>query len=229
MVDNNDNKKNNIKIIIIGDQAVGKSSLLMRYCEDKFTLNMMGTAGIDFKRKIIDYRKTQINVIFYDSAGHDRFRHIVKQHYQGAKGIILTYDVTDKNSFTNVNEWMNNIKENADSNAEIILIGNKIDLIEHRVVSTEEGLELSKKYEVDLFETSAKIGENTEKAFYSIIVKILENSVLNKEIKFKDFIESENEKKSNNNLSENNNNNKINIQPNTKTNNKSSGGCFKCG
>lgn len=229
MVENNENKKNNLKIIIIGDQAVGKSSLLMRYCEDKFTLNMMGTAGIDFKRKMIEYRKTPINVIFYDSAGHDRFRHIVKQHYQGAKGIILTYDVTDKNSFTNVDDWMNNIKENADSNAEIILIGNKTDLNEHRVVSTEEGIDLGKKYDVQVFETSAKLGENTEKAFYSIIIKILENKVLNKDIKFKDDIDKEIEKKLNNQSSENNESSTVNIKNKGKANNKSSGGCFKCG
>jgi len=216
------NKKNNVRIIIIGDQAVGKSSLLMRYCEDTFTLNMMGTAGLDFKKKTIDFKDETINVLFYDSAGHDRFRHIVTQHYKGAKGIILTYDITDKNSFINVNDWMKNIKENADSNAEILLLGNKTDLSEERTVNYEEGVELSKKFSVEFYETSAKTGENTSQAFYSLIMRIFNNPLLNADI-FQQSLKTENEEKKEENP--------INLNQKSKNENKKKEGssCFKCG
>ena len=228
MVDSKDEKKNNnIKIIVIGDQAVGKSSLLMRYCEGNFTLNMMGTAGIDFKRKIIEINKTKLSITFYDSAGHDRFRHITKTHYQGSKGIVLVYDVTDKASFTNVNEWINNIKENADSNAEIILIGNKIDLDSDRIISYEDGLELAKQYGVSFIETSAKSNDGVDKAFMKIITQIIENKALNKDIVFK----SEDDNKGSENTKSISKDNVINIEKSdkqtSKTNNK--GSCFKCG
>lgn len=227
MVENTETKKaNQLKIIIIGDQAVGKSSLLMRYCDDKFSLSMMGTAGIDYKKKVFSHKNKTLNVIFYDSAGHERFRHMTKQHYQGAKGIVLAYDVTDYNSFSNVNEWMNTIKQNADSNAEIMLIGNKTDLINERKVSLDDGIELSKKYNVELFETSAKSGDNTVKAFNSIIVKILENEALNKDIKYK---EDGTKNDNNENNTENKDNNKIVINNNNGKSKPNKGGCFKCG
>lgn len=161
-----------IKLIILGDQAVGKSSLLMRYCDDKFTLNMIGTAGVDFKRKNIQHNSKQYSVLFYDAAGHERFRHITKMHYQGAQGIILAYDITEVSSFNNVFNWMQNIQENADSDAEIIFIGNKIDL-ENREVKEKDAKALSDSFKVQLFEASAKTGEGVEKAFKTIIEKII--------------------------------------------------------
>lgn len=212
-------KKQNTKILIIGDQAVGKSSLLMRYCDSKFTLNMMGTAGIDFKKKIFEHNSQKHTIIFYDSAGHDRFRHIIKQHYNGAKGIILVYDVTDKGSFSNVNTWMNNIKENADSNSELLLIANKVDLVEDRLISREEGEELAKKFEVNYFETSAKTGENTDLAFNDLIIRILSNEKLNTHVNIEKK-EPEKDK-----IPELNENNEISNKSN---NNKKDSNCFKC-
>lgn len=215
-------KKNTVKIMILGDQAVGKSSLLMRYCEDKFSLNMMGTAGIDFKRKIIDFRSTKINVLFYDSAGHDRFRHLIKQHYHGAKGIILVYDVTDSSSFNNVTEWMKNIKENADGHSEILLIGNKMDLTSERVVSKEQGEEVAKQYDnIKAYETSAKTGENTGEAFLNLVHRILENKSIDKGFKFKDEEEIENKKE----LIKQEDGKEIKSDPKKQKDKKPSGGC----
>lgn len=215
-----ESKKQSTKIIIIGDQAVGKSSLLMRYCDDKFTLNMMGTAGIDFKKKIFEHNSIKHTIIFYDSAGHDRFRHIIKQHYNGAKGIILVYDVTDKGSFSNVNNWMNNIKENADSSSELLLIANKVDLIEERIISKEDGMELAKKFDVNYFETSAKTGENTDLAFTDLILRILNNEKLNTQINVEKK-EPEKDK-----ILESDETN-VKLTKNDK--NKKDSSCFKCG
>ncbi len=170
-----------VKMLIIGDQAVGKSSLLMRFIDEKFSLSMMGTAGVDMKKKVIENNNQKINFLFYDSAGHDRFRHLTKQHYQGSKGIILAYDVTDKKTFDNVDGWINSIKENADSNAEMIIIGNKIDLTD-RAVTTDDAKELYNKHGIEVFEASAKSGDNVKEAFLKLIDNILKNDKLNQEI-----------------------------------------------
>lgn len=180
-----------VKMLIIGNQAVGKSSLLMRYIDEKFSLSMMGTAGVDMKKKVIESNNQKINFLFYDSAGHDRFRHLTKQHYQGSKGIILVYDVTDRKTFDNVDGWINSIKENADSNAEMIIIGNKIDLTD-RTVSSEDAKELNNKYGIEVFEASAKSGENVKEAFMKLIDNILKNDKLNQEIIQKEKPKEEN-------------------------------------
>jgi small GTP-binding protein len=175
-----------MKLMILGDQAVGKSSLLLRYTEDTFSLNMMGTAGIDLKKKIVTIDNELVKVMIYDTAGHDRFRQITKVQYKGSKGIILVYDVADRKSFESVSSWMDHINENADDGVEIMLVGNKIDMMEKREVTKEEGIYLAQKFEVPIVETSALSGENVEQAFLTIIQtvyareKLLENERIRK-------------------------------------------------
>jgi Ras-related protein Rab-8A len=175
-----------MKLMILGDQAVGKSSLLLRYTEDNFSLNMMGTAGIDLKKKIVTIEEETIKVMIYDTAGHDRFRQITKVQYKGSKGIILVYDVTDRKTFESVSSWMDHIKENADDDVEIMLVGNKIDMMEKRDVTKEEGIILAQKFGVSIVETSALTGVNVEQAFLTIIQtvyakeKLLENDRIKK-------------------------------------------------
>lgn len=161
-----------VKLMLLGDQAVGKSSLMIRYTEDIFNLNIMGTAGIDLKKKNVTINNDNIKVMIYDTAGHDRFRQITKTQYRGAKGIILVYDVTDKKTFDSVSYWMDHIKENADADVEILLVGNKTDITENRTVKVDDGAELGKKFNVKVVETSAKSGDNVDKAFMSIIDNI---------------------------------------------------------
>ena len=173
---NNTSTKNpNIKFAIIGDQAVGKSSILMQFVEQRFSLTMMGTAGVDCKKKTIDYNNTKIDLHFYDSAGHDRFRHLITQYLQKCKGVILVYDVTDYNSFRNVNSWIDSIKENTDNKIEYIILGNKIDL-NNKKVSKEDAKELETKFGVNVFEVSAKSGENVEEAIMKLVSKIIEKN-----------------------------------------------------
>lgn len=161
-----------IKLMLLGDQAVGKSSLMIRYTEDVFNLNIMGTAGIDLKKKNVMINNDNIKIMIYDTAGHDRFRQITKTQYKGAKGIILVYDLTDKKTFDSVSYWMDHIKENAESDVEVLIVGNKIDMTDLRAVNSEDCQNLSKKYNVPIMETSAKTGENVEKAFFTIVSNI---------------------------------------------------------
>jgi small GTP-binding protein len=162
---------NQIKIMILGNLAVGKSSIMLRYTEDVFHYNMMGTAGVDIKKKNIKIDEEPIKVMIYDTAGHDRFRQLTKNLYKGSKGIILVYDVSDKKTFESVSDWMDHIKTNADMGAEVILVGNKID-INNREVSSEDGIALAGKYGVPLVETSALNGYNIETAFLTLIKNI---------------------------------------------------------
>jgi small GTP-binding protein len=167
-----------IKLLLLGDQAVGKSSLMIRYTEDIFNLSIMGTAGVDLKRKNIIIDNENVKVMIYDTAGHERFRSIAKTQYKGSKGIILVYDVAEKKSFDRVSTWMDNIKEHLDTDVEILLVGNKIDMKDERIVSSEEGENLAKNFGVSFMETSAKTGENVDTAFMKLIKKIYDKEKL---------------------------------------------------
>jgi small GTP-binding protein len=162
-----------IKLLLLGEQAVGKSSLIMRYTDNEFHFNIMGTGGMDLKRKKIIIENNDVKVMIYDTAGHERFRSIAKTQYKGSQGVILIYDVTERKSFDRVIRWIESIKEDLDpQNVEILLVGNKIDMINEKVVSFTEGNELAKIFGVNFIETSAKTGENVESAFFTIIKKI---------------------------------------------------------
>jgi small GTP-binding protein len=127
-----------IKILLLGDANVGKSSLMLSFTEGEFKEGLIGTAGVDYKLKNIQYEGKSLKIQIWDTAGQERFRTLTKSYYKGAAGIILVYDVCDEVSFHNVEEWLKRIEENVDSSVEILLLGNKIDLINDRVVTEEQ-------------------------------------------------------------------------------------------
>lgn len=118
-----------IKLLLLGDTGVGKSSLMYRYADGEFLSGLVGTAGVDHKMKNIEHIGKSVKIQIWDTAGQDRYRQLALSYYKGAAGIILVYDVTDPISFQNISYWLGKIKENGDDQAEIILLGNKIDLI----------------------------------------------------------------------------------------------------
>jgi len=170
-------KLKSLKIMLIGEAAVGKSSIMYRYTMNSFKLNMLGTAGIDFKKKEIVVNNEPIKIVLYDTAGHERFRKIIKNHCKGANGIVLVYDIGEEKSIERLSTWMTDIEENSDKGVEIILIGSKSD-IEPRKITEEQGKELSLKYNVPIIETSAKTGHNIDLLFDMLI-----NNILSKERK----------------------------------------------
>jgi len=157
-----------IKLLLIGDSGVGKSCLLLRFSDDTFTTNFITTIGIDFKIRTIELDGKRIKLQIWDTAGQERFRTITTAYYRGAMGILLTYDVTDENSFQNIRNWMKNIEEYAAENVNKILIGNKCDLVEKKVVDSQKGQQLAANYGIQFLETSAKNNINVEEAFISI-------------------------------------------------------------
>jgi len=157
-----------IKLLLIGDSGVGKSCLLLRFSEDQFTPSFITTIGIDFKIRTIDMDGKKIKLQIWDTAGQERFRTITTAYYRGAMGILLVYDVCDERSFNNIRTWFQNVEQHATEGVHKILIGNKCDWTEKRVVSEEQGRALAQELGIPFIETSAKSNINVEEAFFSL-------------------------------------------------------------
>jgi len=157
-----------IKLLMIGDSGVGKTCLLLRYANDSFSPTFITTIGIDFKIKNIDIDSTKIKLQIWDTAGQERFRTITTSYFRGAQGILLVYDVTDRRSFESIRNWISQIGQHADVHVNKILVGNKCDMLDEKVVSTEEGEKLAKEFGIQFWECSAKNNINVEEGFIGI-------------------------------------------------------------
>ena len=168
-------KEPHFKILVLGDPSVGKSCFLIRYTEDTFQDVYLSTIGMDCKYKdVILEEDKSIRLQIWDTAGQDRFRSITKNLYKGAAGIMLIYDITNRNTFDNVKKWVNSIKEEVTSKVVIILVGNKIDLDKKRQVQTDEGEQIAEEFDMPFFECSALTGENINLAFETLAKKLVE-------------------------------------------------------
>ncbi|KAI9197129.1 ras family-domain-containing protein [Polychytrium aggregatum] len=174
-----------IKLLLIGDSGVGKSCLLLRFSDDSFTPSFITTIGIDFKIRTIDLDGKRIKLQIWDTAGQERFRTITTAYYRGAMGILLTYDVTDERSFNNIRNWIRNIEQHASEGVNKILIGNKCDMLEKKVISKEQGQALADEYGIRFIETSAKSNIGVEEAFFSLARDIKKRLIDNDERKDK--------------------------------------------
>lgn len=164
-----------IKLLLIGDSGVGKSCLLLRFCQDEFTPSFINTIGIDFKLRNLEIDGKLAKVQIWDTAGQERFKTITTAYYRTAMGFMLVYDVTDPNSFENVRNWYNNIKENARENVQIVLVGNKNDIPDKRQVTYEQGQALGQELGVPFLETSAKTADSVEEAFTTLARLVKDN------------------------------------------------------
>ena len=165
------------KILTIGESGVGKTCILRRFVENKFLKNHLATIGINFKTKTLNINNQEIKLKIWDTAGQERFRTITKTYYKGAHGIILTYDVTDQNSFKNIRNWIKQIEANAQTSVKKVLVGNKCDKPD-RVVTEEEGKKLADDYSMSFFETSAKTNQNVSEVFNYLTKEILKSNDL---------------------------------------------------
>ena len=132
----------------------------------------MPTIGVDFKIRTIDVDGKTIKLQIWDTSGQERFKTITSSYYKGAHGIIVTYDITDRDSFAKVSEWMSEVDKNTNKNISRILVGNKKDLEDKRKVPYSEGKELGDHFNVRFLETSAKESMNVEDAFINITREI---------------------------------------------------------
>ena len=161
------------KIILLGDSSVGKTSLILRFCDDKFMEIGTSTIGVDTKTKDVRHNGKKIQLEIWDTAGEERFRTLAKNSYQGSDGILLVYDLTQKKTFSNIKHWYDNIKNNIDiDKVAIILVGNKSDLPDPQV-KKESSEKFCEQYNLQLIETSCKENINIEETFNLLIEKMI--------------------------------------------------------
>lgn len=170
-----------MKVLLIGDSGVGKTNIILRFCEDNFVPTHLTTIGIDFKVKSLDIEGRRETIQIWDTAGQERYRTITHSYYKGAAGILLVYAVDDLNSFKSIETWMKQILNHSSSNVVKYLVGNKSD-VENRVVSKEEGEEVAKQHGLTLIETSALNGENIQDLFYMSAAEIQKNRPKDEEL-----------------------------------------------
>ncbi|KAF2156211.1 putative ras GTPase Rab11 [Myriangium duriaei CBS 260.36] len=160
------------KVVLIGDSGVGKSNLLSRFTRNEFNLDTKSTIGVEFATRSIQVDAKTIKAQIWDTAGQERYRAITSAYYRGAVGALLVYDISKHQTYENVIRWLKELREHADSNIVIMLVGNKSDLRHLRAVPTEEAKQFASENNLSFIETSALDASNVELAFQNILTEI---------------------------------------------------------
>ena len=165
-----------LKILLIGDSYVGKTSLLLQYIDRECPENHMATIGVEFKDKIIQINKKNVKLQVWDTSGQERYRSITKNFYRNADGVMFICDVTKESTFENIKNWLIDSEQNSNnSNFKKILVGNKIDLQKERVIDKEKLENFASKKGMNFYEASAKEGTNVDQIFTELAKLILED------------------------------------------------------
>ena len=186
-----------IKLMIIGDSSVGKTNFIFQFTEGRFSNFHVATVGFDYKTRIIKLPivKKKIKLQIWDTAGQERYMALNKNLFQKVQGIILMYDLTNRESFENLNSWLNLVTQNV-SNKTIMLVGNKLDLAEEkRIVTETEGRKVAEDNKILFSEASGSSGENVDKVFTDISEKIYSSIMEEKNDKNDNFVISNDKKK----------------------------------
>ena len=160
------------KIVLIGESGVGKSNMLSRFTKNEFNLESKATIGVEFATKCISSKNKVIKAQIWDTAGQERFRAITSSYYKGAMGALLVFDISKKQTFDNLDRWLNEIRAFTKPEVCIILVGNKSDLAYMREVPQEDAIKYATQQKISYFETSALAATNVEKVFEELLVGI---------------------------------------------------------
>ena len=160
------------KIIIIGNSSTGKTKIIDRYLKNIFEDDSISTLGFQMYKKEYQIEQDKITVQIWDTAGQEKYASLTSSYYKSAKGALVVYDITDKESFNKVEKLVDDLKNGGDKNIYIILLGNKIDLEDRRVITKEEGENLAQKLNLGFGEVSAKTGDGIEEAFQKLINEV---------------------------------------------------------
>jgi len=171
-----------LKVLIVGDATVGKSCLLKKYTENIYDNTYFSTLGVDFKFKFLDKNTKRIKLQIWDTAGQERFKSITKTYYRGANIVIICFDITNLNSFTNLKKWCEEVKENCPSNVVKIFVGLKKDLDYERTVSFEEAYEFAKENDSKYLEISSK--DDTPDFIHAYLIEEVVDLALQKRKEF---------------------------------------------
>ena len=163
-----------IRLMLIGNSNAGKTSIIRRFCKNKFMNSFISSIGIDFETKYIKIDDKTINLQIWDTAGQERYKVISKNYFNQSDGFVIVYDITDRKSFDDIVSWIEQIKESGGEHTKNIIVGNKLDLEKSRKVDKEEGEKLAENYDYLFIEASAQSGKNIDKVF-----NILAKSILN--------------------------------------------------
>ena len=154
-----------LKYIIIGDAAVGKSNLLLRFAQNDFKAEYQLTIGVEFGAKNIDINNKKLRLQIWDTAGQENYRSITRAYYKNSACALLVYDISNRESFEHISNWIEDCLAQSPKSVFMVLVGNKSDLSQERKVTYQEGEEMAKNNKIMFFETSAKTGENVDKIF----------------------------------------------------------------
>jgi small GTP-binding protein len=163
-----------LKLIVIGSSGVGKTAILNRYIENDFLGETQTTIGVEFMQKSIVVDENEIKLQIWDTAGQEKFMSITKSYFRRAIGVLLVFDLSNRNSFEELNKWLDDVHALCDTSTTTTLVGNKSDLIEERCISLTEAETFAKLNHLMYFETSARVNENIGKAFEYVARKSLE-------------------------------------------------------
>jgi Rab family protein len=169
---------NSIKLLLLGDTSVGKSSFINRYFKNFFQEEFLSTIGLDSQSKIIKIFDENYKLTIWDTAGQERFRSITRNYYKNADGVFLIYDVNDSENYDNITKWVNDIKENntsVDNKITIFLLGNKIDL-NQRKIDYARAEQMAKTLEVKYFEISCKLNININEVVDRMVLEVYQKS-----------------------------------------------------
>ena len=164
-----------LKLIVVGNQGTGKSSILNRFVNETFEENYQATIGLDFQSKNITIHDQDVRLIIYDTAGQEKFRSLIPMYIRESQIILLVYDISDKESFDSIPIWIQEVKDVLNKEVVFVLIGNKIDLNDKREVNKEEGEKYASEKNMIFEEVSAKTGDNFPELFYQKIFEQIAN------------------------------------------------------
>ena len=169
------------KYIIIGDPSVGKSNLLMKFAHNKFTDEYQATIGVEFGAKNITFNNQIYRIQIWDTAGQENFRSITRAYYKNSVCAMVVYDITSRESFEHVQNWIQDIKDQSPKTVLIVLVGNKIDLVNERKVKEEEGKAFAEKHNFIFQEMSALTGDGIQELFLNKLLSQIRTHLMNKE------------------------------------------------
>ncbi|CAD8137931.1 unnamed protein product [Paramecium octaurelia] len=160
------------KFILIGNSSTGKTSMLQYFINQTSKTKVQQTVGVEFSSKLLDYKDKKIKLQIWDTAGQERFRSIARTYFKNTIGAIIVYDITNQDSFDAIDDWIKDARENGKSDLDVMVVGNKIDLKDQRVISKDHAEREMKNKDALYIETSAVTGENIDKCFQNLIDQI---------------------------------------------------------